>query len=34
MIDTNIVLYILYVVLILGGFLAVGYHLLAGEEEE
>ncbi len=34
MIEPNTILYIIYVVLILGGFLALGYHLLAGEEEE
>jgi len=34
MIDHNTVLYILYVVLVLGGLLALGYHLFAGEEED
>jgi len=34
MIDSNIILYIVYLVLILGGFLALGYHLVSGEEEE
>lgn len=34
MIEHNTILYILYVVLILGGFLALGYHLFAGEEED
>ncbi len=34
MIDHNTVLYILYIVLVLGGLLALGYHLFAGEEEE
>jgi hypothetical protein len=34
MIQASTILYIIYVVLILGGFLALGYHLLAGEEEE
>ncbi len=34
MIATSTILYILYVVLILGGFLALGYHLVSGEEEE
>jgi hypothetical protein len=32
--DANTILYIIYVVLILGGFLALGYHLLSGEEED
>ena len=34
MVDTNTILYIIYVVLILGGLLALGYHLVSGEEEE
>jgi len=34
MMEANTILYIIYIVLILGGFLALGYHLLAGEEEE
>ena len=34
MIDSNTILYILYVLLIIGGFLALGYHLVSGEEEE
>lgn len=34
MIESNTILYIVYLVLILGGFLALGYHLVSGEEEE
>jgi len=34
MIDHSTILYILYAIFILGGFLALGYHLFAGEEED
>lgn len=34
MIEINTLLYIIYVLLIIGGFLALGYHLVSGEEEE
>ena len=34
MIDHSTILYILYAIFILGGFLALGYHLFAGEEDE
>ncbi|MHA1125463.1 MAG: hypothetical protein ACTSO7_07280 [Candidatus Heimdallarchaeota archaeon] len=34
MIASSTILYIIYVLIILGGFLALGYHLVSGEEEE
>jgi len=34
MIEINTLLYIIYILLIIGGFLALGYHLVSGEEEE
>jgi hypothetical protein len=34
MIEANTILYILYVIFIIGGFLALGYHLVSGEEED
>jgi hypothetical protein len=34
MIEAGTILYIIYFILIIGGFLALGYHLVAGEEEE
>jgi len=34
MIASSTILYIIYIVIILGGFLALGFHLVSGEEEE
>jgi hypothetical protein len=34
MIASSTILYIIYVLIIFGGFLALGYHLYAGEEED
>jgi len=34
MLTANIIVYLIYVIVIIGGFLALGYHLVAGEEEE
>jgi hypothetical protein len=34
MIEHNTILYIIYAILILGGFAALFYHLFSGEEEE
>jgi hypothetical protein len=34
MIAANTILYIIYVLIIIGGFLALGYHLVSGEEED
>ena len=34
MMDINTLLYLIYVILIIAGFLALGYHLVSGEEEE
>jgi len=34
MIASSTILYIIYVLIIIGGFLALGYHLVSGEEEE
>lgn len=34
MLTAQILVYLIYVILIIGGFLALGYHLVSGEEEE